>query len=160
MLISARSGRRIASFGGLPSDVNAVSQGVKPVPQGWLKIGRDAILDNPQPSLRDSIRKSWFSHTLFSPEVRLSHRLWRHSAAERDDFTLYVRKSVPQRLKPSSAQTSYGPTKSRALIQSISAVLATDERYRGQILAAALPACKEEVVHARPGMIAEVVGFA
>jgi hypothetical protein len=26
-----------------------------PVPQGRLKIGRDAILDNLQPSLRDSI---------------------------------------------------------------------------------------------------------
>jgi hypothetical protein len=27
----------------------------RPVPQGRLKIGRDAILDNLQPSLRDSI---------------------------------------------------------------------------------------------------------
>jgi hypothetical protein len=31
------------------------------VPQGRLKIGRDAILDNPQPSLRDGVRKSRFS---------------------------------------------------------------------------------------------------
>ena len=38
--------------------------------------------------------------------------------------------------------------------------LAAYERYRGQILAAALPAWKEEVVQPRPGMIAEVVGFA
>src|ERR1700741_5421642 len=32
------------------------------VPQGRLKTDRDAILDKHQPSLRDSIRKSWFSH--------------------------------------------------------------------------------------------------
>jgi hypothetical protein len=31
-----------------------------------------------------------------------------NSAAERDDFTLYVSKCVPQRLKPSNAQTTYG----------------------------------------------------
>jgi hypothetical protein len=32
----------------------------------------------------------------------------RDSAAERDDFALYVSKSVPQRLKPSTAQAIYG----------------------------------------------------
>src|ERR1700688_5296333 len=35
------------------------------VPQGRLKIGRDAILDNLQPSCGTKIRKSWFSHTLY-----------------------------------------------------------------------------------------------
>jgi hypothetical protein len=30
-------------------------------------MGRDVILDNLQPSLRDLSRKSWFSHMLFSP---------------------------------------------------------------------------------------------
>jgi hypothetical protein len=32
-------------------------------------------------------------------------------AAERDDFAPYVSKSVPQRLKPSSAQAVYGTAK-------------------------------------------------
>jgi ATP-dependent phosphofructokinase / diphosphate-dependent phosphofructokinase len=39
----------------------------RPVPQGRLKIGRDAILENLQPSLRDLIRKSWFSRTHSAP---------------------------------------------------------------------------------------------
>jgi hypothetical protein len=39
------------------------------VPQGRLKIDRDAVLDNLQPSLRDQTRKAWFSHTLFSPYI-------------------------------------------------------------------------------------------
>jgi hypothetical protein len=36
----------------------------RPVPKGRLKIGRDAILDNLQPSLRDQTYKTQFSHTL------------------------------------------------------------------------------------------------
>jgi hypothetical protein len=42
-----------------------------------------------------------------APGVRLSNRLWR-TQMRRGDFALYVTKSVPQRLKPSSAQTIYG----------------------------------------------------
>jgi len=39
----------------------------KSVPQGRLKICRDAILDKLQPSLRGLILEMAFSHALFSP---------------------------------------------------------------------------------------------
>jgi hypothetical protein len=39
--------------------------------------------------------------------IRLSNRLRRTQPAERDDFALYVSKSVPQ-LKPASMQAIYG----------------------------------------------------
>jgi hypothetical protein len=39
-----------------------------------------------------------------SPEARLSDRSLRIPSVQGDDFTLNVPKSVPQRLKPSSAQ--------------------------------------------------------
>jgi hypothetical protein len=37
-----------------------------------------------------------------------------NAVAERDDFVLHVSKSVPQRLKPSSAQAIYGTTEQAA----------------------------------------------
>ena len=36
------------------------------VPEGRLKMGRDAILDKLQPSMRDLTRKLWLSHTLLA----------------------------------------------------------------------------------------------